>query len=83
MPIVRVTAFTFSPIAATSSSEAPCSARAPHALMTKKLPATPRRPTVNVESCTATSSLMNSVRTLRPSASASSVAISKAIRSPV
>jgi len=81
--MVRVTEFTFSPIAAISSSEAPCSALAPQHLITKKLPATPRRPTVQVESCTATSSLMNSVFTLIPSASASSAAISKAIRSPV
>jgi hypothetical protein len=51
--------------------------------MTKKLPATPRRPTVQVESSTATSSLMNRVRTVMPSAAAISCAISNAILSPV
>ena len=81
--MVRVTELTFSPIRTSSSSDAPASAAAPTAFMTKKLPATPRRPTVHVESLTATSSLMNSVRTFRPSASASSAAISNAILSPV
>jgi hypothetical protein len=46
MPMVRVTPFTRVPRATSSSSSAPSSAAAPTALMTKKLPATPRRPTV-------------------------------------
>ena len=45
-PMVRVTSLTFVPIRTTSSRSAPCSAAAPTALMTKKFPATPRRPTV-------------------------------------
>ncbi len=45
-----------SPSATRSSSSAPFSDAAPIALITKKLPATPRRPTVHVESFTATSS---------------------------
>ena len=57
MPIVRTLAMTFSPTRTHSSSEPPLSAMAAAALMTKKLPATPRRPTVQVESLTATSSL--------------------------
>ena len=83
MPIVRVTELTLFPIRSSSSRSAPCSEAAPTALMTKKLPATPRRPTVQVESFTATSSLTSSVPTVMPSASASSVPISNAIRSPV
>ena len=46
MPIVRVTELTRSPSSTSSSSDAPFSDAAPTALMTKKLPATPRRPTV-------------------------------------
>ena len=46
MPIVRVTELTFSPIRTSSSRSAPFSEAAPTALITKKLPATPRRPTV-------------------------------------
>ena len=46
MPIVRVTELTRSPSSTSSSSSAPFSEAAPTALMTKKLPATPRRPTV-------------------------------------
>ena len=46
MPIVLVTEFTFSPIRMSSSMSAPFSDAAPTALITKKLPATPRRPTV-------------------------------------
>ena len=53
MPIVRVTELTRLPSSTSSSSDAPCSDAAPTALMTKKLPATPRRPTVYVESFTA------------------------------
>ena len=83
MPIVLVTLLTFSPIRTSSSRSAPCSEAAPTAFITKKLPATPRRPTVQVESWTATSSSMKSVRTLMSSASASSWAMSKAILSPV
>ena len=83
MPMVRVTELTFSPIRAHSARSAPASAAAPTAFMTKKFPATPRRPMVYSESWTATSSLMNSVLTVMPSASASSEAISNAILSPV
>ena len=50
MPMVRVTELTFSPIRTSSSRTAPASAAAPTAFMTKKFPATPRRPTVHVES---------------------------------
>ena len=78
-PMERVTELTFSPMRATSSRSAPFSAAAPQAFMTKKFPATPRRPVVNVESCTDTSSSMSRVRALMSSASASSWAISKAI----
>ena len=46
MPIVRVTELTRLPSSTSSSSAAPSSEAAPTALMTKKLPATPRRPTV-------------------------------------
>ncbi len=45
-PIERVTEFTRSPRATSSSSSAPFAEAAPSALITKKLPATPRRPTV-------------------------------------
>jgi hypothetical protein len=45
-PMVRVTAFTFSPIRMISPRSAPRSDAAAPALMTKKLPATPRRPIV-------------------------------------
>jgi hypothetical protein len=44
--MVRVTSLTFRPTRSTSLMSAPCSAAAPTALITKKLPATPRRPTV-------------------------------------
>ena len=83
IPIERVTSFTRLPSAIRSSSDAPASDAAATALMTKKLPATPRRPTVHVLFCTATSSLTNSVLTVTPSASSISVAISNAIRSPL
>jgi len=46
IPIDRVAALTRSPSVISSSSDAPASDAAPSALMTKKLPATPRRPTV-------------------------------------
>ena len=83
MPIVRTWPMTFSPTRTHSSSEPPLSAIAAAALMTKKLPATPRRPTVQVESLTATSSLTSSQPIFWPSASQISVAISHAVRSPV
>ena len=83
IPIVRTFAMTFLPSVTSSSSSAPFSAAAPTALMTKKLPATPRRPTVHVESLTATSSLTRSVSIFMPSASHSSRPISQAVRSPV
>ena len=66
MPIVRTLAMTFSPTATHSSSAPPWSAFAAAALITKKLPATPRRPTVQVESLTATSSLTSSAPDLLP-----------------
>ena len=50
--------------------------------MTKKLPATPRRPIVYELFCTATSSSMMNDLTLMPSASAISMAMSQFIRSP-
>ena len=56
-PIVRTLAITFSPTADALLQASPWSATAAAALITKKLPATPRRPTVQVESLTATSSL--------------------------
>ena len=83
MPMVRATEFTRSPSATSSSRSAPCSDAAPRALMTKKFPATPRRPTVYVESFTATSSSTITVPIVTPSASAISRPMSKAIRSPV
>ena len=83
MPMVRVTELTRSPSAIRSLSSAPFSEAAPIALMTKKLPATPRRPTVHVESFTATSSSTITVPIVMPSASAISAPISNAIRSPV
>ena len=83
MPIVRVTLFTRLPSSTSASSSAPRSAAAPTALMTKKLPATPRRPTVYVESFTATSSSTTIVAILMSSASASSRPMSKLILSPV
>ncbi len=46
MPMVRVTELTLLPMRISSSRSAPCSEAAPVALMTKKFPATPRRPTV-------------------------------------
>ena len=46
MPIVRVTALTRLPRSTRDPRSAPSSEAAPTALMTKKLPATPRRPTV-------------------------------------
>ncbi len=83
MPIERTLAMTFSPIRTSSSTSSPFSEAAPTALMTKKLPATPRRPTVQVESLTATSSLTSRAPTFMPSASHISLAISQAVRSPV
>ena len=83
MPIVRTWPITLFPIRTSSSRSAPFSEAAPTALMTKKLPATPRRPTVQVESLTATSSLTSRVSIFRPSASQSSRPISKAALSPV
>ena len=83
MPIVRVTALTRLPSSTSASSSAPRSEAAPTALMTKKLPATPRRPTVYVESFTATSSSTTIVAILMSSASASSRPMSKLILSPV
>jgi len=83
MPIVRVTELTLLPIRSNSSSTAPFSDAAPTALITKKFPATPRLPTVYVESFTATSSSTRSVPIVMPSASAISWPISNAIRSPV
>ena len=82
-PMVRVTSFTFLPMRTTSVRSRPWAAAAPTALMTKKLPATPRRPMVYVESLTATSSSIVRISTLMPSASAISRPMSKAIRSPV
>ncbi len=46
MPMVLVTELTLFPIRSSSSMSAPCSEAAPTALITKKFPATPRRPTV-------------------------------------
>ena len=83
MPIVRVTELTRLPRSTSSSSDAPFSDAAPTALITKKFPATPRRPTVYVESFTATSSSMMIVAILMSSASASSRPISNDMRSPV
>jgi len=82
-PMVRVTSTTRLPRASRSSRLRPRSAAAPTAFMTKKLPATPRRPTVQVESLTATSSLMTTVRTSIPSASAISRPVSNDMVSPV
>ena len=83
-PMLRPFAFTVRAMSATWSSERSCSAAAPAIFSSRTVTPTPRRPAVQVLSCTATSSSVTTETTRAPvSAAASSAAISKFITSPV
>ena len=69
--------------AATSCSDAPCSALAPAIFSSSTVAPVPRRPAVYRLSSTATSSLTRTVSTLTPSSSSMSAAILKFSTSPV
>ncbi len=79
----REAAFTLLAISATAARSAPCSASAPAIFSTKTVAPVPRRPAVQVESWTATSSSTRTVSTVLPSSVASSAAIWKLRTSPV
>ena len=64
MPIDRTLALTRSAIAVTASRSSPRAAAAPAIFSTSTVPPTPRRPAVQVESLTATSSSMTTARHL-------------------
>jgi hypothetical protein len=78
-PIERALALTRLASAVSGSSAMPFSAAAPAIFSTTSVPATPRRPVVQVESSTATSSLVMTLATWPPDISAP---ISKFITSP-
>ena len=82
-PKLRPCAFTFRAIPATSASEPPASAFAPAIFSTSTVTPVPRRPAVQVESSTATSSFVSTDSTRMSSSSASSAASLKFITSPV
>jgi hypothetical protein len=75
--------FTRRPSAATASSAWPSAAAAPATFSTISVAVVPRRPAVQVEFSTATSSSTSTVSTRTPSSPASSAAIWKLSTSPV
>ena len=84
MPIERPDSLTLRASAATDARSRPSSAAAPTIFSSSTVTPTPRRPAVQVESSTATSSFVTTDSTCTPdSAAASSAPISKFITSPV
>ena len=82
-PIDLTCELTRSAIAVTAARSSPRAAAAPAIFSTITVPPTPRRPAVQVESLTATSSATTTAVTSMSSAAANSAAISKLSTSPV